>query len=122
MMRMLMYRVNFSESTRSKKSIRRPEIMAIVASANSNATTHQNIRGSARWCLENSSIESITYFVTARIASGTSAAANRQPALAVTTPGADCQTMRKTGGMLRSPFIRSGHLDLGCSNSTRSVA
>src|SRR6202162_5421265 len=61
-------------------------------------------------------MESMTYFVTASMPSGTREATKRQSALETTTLGADFQTMLKTGGMFPRPFKRSCHRELGgCS-------
>src|SRR5271154_2040265 len=58
-------------------------------------------------------MESMITLVTASMARGINAAITRKNRLEVTTFGADFQTIRKRGGMLRKALSRSLHLEGG---------
>src|SRR5580704_9352734 len=58
-------------------------------------------------------METMITLVTASMASGINAAVTRKSRLEVTTFGADFQTIRKSGGILRKARRRSLHLEGG---------
>src|SRR6266481_2517861 len=104
---MLTWRVCLSASKASSKSMARLITLPNRAIPNSAATSHHSDVGTDRWLDTTTTMPSMMSLVIQSAAIGNREATSRKTSPSETTIGPDSQTIRRTGGTLRSAERRS---------------